>query len=242
MITDYSITIGDMIAKDFRTSALFLGYRIDLLTDRDKTIEAVCKAKNINLLHLMDDLNDILTGTRIPVSDYNLWPIGLLTDMITIRNRYVKENLPVIQQFLDRISEIHEGHDQCIVDLCSSFNYCAERLIGTLERQLPILFSSAAQITGIAEYEDPVNSSFENVSCSIRAMTDEFAVHKRNFLSVVTRINKYVPPLNACGSYKISLDLLTELQNDLYKIIGLQNVLYNRMMAMGDKRVMEYIK
>lgn len=237
------MTIGDMIARDFRTSALFLGYRIDLLTERDKTIETVCKEKNINLLHLLDDLNGILTSSRIPPSDYSLWPIGLLTDMISIRNRYVKENLPVIQQFLDRISEIHEGHDQCIVDLCSSFNFCAERLIGTLERQLPLLFSSTAQLTDIAGQEDvDCGTAFENVSGSIRTMTEEFSVHKRNFLSVVTRINRYVPPLNACGSYKISLDLLTELQNDLYKIIGLQNVLYNRMMAMGDKRVMELIK
>lgn len=241
MIINYKVTIGDMIAMDFRTAALFLGYEIDLLTERDKTIAVVCKDNEINLLHLMGDLNAILTSTRTPSSNYSSWPLRLLSDLISIRYSHLKDNLPLIKQFLDRLSEIHEGHNQRIIDLRTSFNTCAKRLILSLQRQAPILFSLIKQM--IRTEEDHIfftGSAFETVGYSIKRMTDDLSIHKQNFLSVVGLINSYVPPLNACGCYKISQDLLTELQNDLYKIICLQNILYTRVMALRNKQVMDY--
>lgn len=240
MTVNYKVTIGDMIARDFRTAALFLGYEIDLLTERDKTIAIVCKDNEISLLHLMSDLNAILTSTRTPPSNYSSWPMRLLSDLITIRYGHLKDNLPVIQQFLNSLSEIHEGHSQCIIDLRTSFNACAKQLILSLQKQAPITFSSIRQM--ISTEEDHIlftGSAFETVGYSIKKMTDELSIHKRNFLSVLGLINSYVPPLNACGCYKISQDLLTELQNDLFKIIGLQNVLYAKVMTLRNRSIMD---
>lgn len=228
-----------MIARDFRTAALFLGYEIDLLTDRDKTIAVACKDHKINLLHLMGDLNTILTSARISSSNYSSWPLRLLNDLIIIRYRHLKDSLPVIQQFLDRLSEIHEGHNKRILELHTSFSTCAERLILSLQKQAPILFSSIKQM--IRTEEDHIffkDSAFEMIGYSIKSMTEELSVHKRNFLSVQGLINSCVPSSNAYGCHKISKDLLTELQNNLFKIIGLQNVLYTRVMTLRNRLIM----
>lgn len=241
MKTDYNIKIGDMIASDFRTAALFLGYQIDLLTERDKTIEMVCKDNNINLLHLMNDLNDILISSSGPSIDYSSWPLGLLTDLIVIRQRYVKENLPIIQQVLNSLSEIHHGHDQRLIRLCTDFSISAERLIVSLQKQVPVLCSSVKKLV-LQEDEGDFfgGSSFEAARCAIKAMTDELSLHKRLFLSLVSMLNEYVPPENACSCYKITLDLLAELKNDLYKIVGLQNILYSRVMSLRSERLTVY--
>lgn len=233
MVKDYKITICNTIAKDFRTAPLFLGYQIDLLTDGNKSIEAVCKEKNIDLLNLMSELNDIALTKRISSSDYSSWPLGLLMDMMTIRHRFIRENMPVIQQFLDRLSEVHERQDTLMIDLCISFNICAERLIFSLQKLVPVLISYSKQIVDREEDKEFfATSTFETVSSSIREMINELSLHKSDFLSVVERIIKYKPSLKDFNCYKITLDLLAEFQCDLFKIIGLQNIFFNHLVVL----------
>ncbi|PYF70598.1 hypothetical protein [Pedobacter nutrimenti] len=242
MITDYKITIGNMIVKDFRTAPLFWACQIDLATEQNKTIEKVCKEKDINLTHLMNDLNDIVNGTRESSSDYTLWPLGWLIDMISIRIRFIEENLSVILQFLDGLSEYHKKQDQCISDFCSNFNFYAGRLVGSLQRRILSLVSFIKQISGTQGEEDCFdNSTIIAVNNTVKKMIDEFSLHKRGFFSVIDSIKKYVPPIDAYNCFKTTVDLLTEFENDLNKIVSLQDIVYTRFTALKNELIAEHL-
>jgi regulator of cell morphogenesis and NO signaling len=232
MITDYKITIGKMILKDFRTAPLFWAYQIDLGSDQQKTIETVCEQKAINLVHFITELNDIINAAGESSSNYSAWPFGLLIEMISIRSRFLEEKLPVIRQFSDALSECCQKQDQGISDLCRNFNLYAGRLVGSLQKQVAAVMSFIKRNTGTQDEENCFDHRASNAARNaINEITDELCVHKSNCLSVIDRIKKYAPAVNAHNCYKTTVDLLTEFESDLDKIAGLQDIFYARLNA-----------
>ena len=75
-------TIGDFVAKDFRTAAIFTKYGIDFCCKGQRTIDEVCTKKNINEANLLDELNAVMATKNDSGIDFNSWPLDLLIDYI----------------------------------------------------------------------------------------------------------------------------------------------------------------
>ena len=54
------ITIGEYVAKDFRTAAIFSKYGIDFCCKGNRTIAEACDKKDIDTNQLMEQLNTVL--------------------------------------------------------------------------------------------------------------------------------------------------------------------------------------
>ena len=60
MNTLEQLTVGEYVANDFRTAALFSKYGIDFCCKGNRTLEEVCIKKNINPTDLENEINSIL--------------------------------------------------------------------------------------------------------------------------------------------------------------------------------------
>ena len=52
-------TIGEYVAQDFRTAALFSKYKIDFCCKGNNTLEEVCQAKGLNATQIENEINSI---------------------------------------------------------------------------------------------------------------------------------------------------------------------------------------
>jgi regulator of cell morphogenesis and NO signaling len=74
-------TIGNFVAKDYRTAAVFSKYGIDFYCKGQRTIDEVCTKKNFNEANLLDELNAFKATKNDSEIDFNSWPLDLLIDI-----------------------------------------------------------------------------------------------------------------------------------------------------------------
>lgn len=74
-------TIGDFVATDYRTAALFTKYGIDFCCKGQRTIDEVCAKKNFNEANLLDELNAFTATKNDSEIDFNSCPSDLLIDI-----------------------------------------------------------------------------------------------------------------------------------------------------------------
>src|SRR6185312_15938086 len=105
-------TVGDIVAEDYRTAAVFESFGIDFCCQGNKTINEVCENKGIYKSLLLLDLETVLRSQDNKLTDYNAWPINLLADYIEKRHhKYIEEKTPILKQYLEKICIVH-GHKQ----------------------------------------------------------------------------------------------------------------------------------
>ena len=74
--------IGQYVADDFRTAAIFSKYKIDFCCNGNRTIEEACNKKGIDSTMLLDELNQVLGSKGGESIDYKSWPLDLLAEYI----------------------------------------------------------------------------------------------------------------------------------------------------------------
>ena len=88
-------TIGEIVAEDFRTAAIFKKHGIDFCCRGGRTIEEACEKKKVMEQQLIDELSALPSGKGDNV-DVSSWPLDLLANYIVkIHHEYVREKTPM---------------------------------------------------------------------------------------------------------------------------------------------------
>lgn len=101
--------IGEIVAEDFRTAAIFKKYGIDFCCKGGRTIEDACNSKKIEVQSIYSEIENLPKNDGSFI-DFNSWPLDLLADYVEkTHHRYVEEKTPILQQFLDKLCKVHGG-------------------------------------------------------------------------------------------------------------------------------------
>ena len=100
-------TIGEIVADDFRTAAIFKKHGIDFCCRGGRTIDEACEKKDVTKKELIEELSSLPSGNGDAV-DVSSWPLDLLANYIVkIHHEYVREKTPTLVQFLDKLCKVH---------------------------------------------------------------------------------------------------------------------------------------
>src|SRR5690606_2830563 len=114
--------IGQFVADDFRTAAVFNNYGIDFCCKGDRTINEVCEKKGIDPNELLEKLHAVLNSKTNPSIDYKSWPLDLLAEYIEKKHhRYVEEKTGVLCQFLDKLCKVHGERHRELLEINALF-------------------------------------------------------------------------------------------------------------------------
>jgi regulator of cell morphogenesis and NO signaling len=215
--------VGELVAEDYRTAEVFAKYKIDFCCKGGLTLQDVCENKNIDSKALIQDLEEITRLLENTQNDYQVWPIDLLADYIEKRHhRYVQDKTPVIQQYLNKVTQVHGKMHPELSEMLESFNECAQMLAAHMKKEELILFPYIRKMISAKENEvfAPHFGSFEN---PIAMMKEEHSVEGERFRRLAELSNNYTPPEDACNTFRVTYALLKEFENDLHLHIHLEN-------------------
>jgi regulator of cell morphogenesis and NO signaling len=74
--------IGEIVANDYRTAAVFQKYGIDFCCQGNRTVEDACEKKSIDTEKVLMDLEAIQEQSNDNAPDYNTWTLDRLADHI----------------------------------------------------------------------------------------------------------------------------------------------------------------
>lgn len=235
METLEKITIGEFVAKDFRTAAIFSKYGIDFCCKGQRTIEEVCDKKNINEAHLLEELNSVMDSKNDSGIDFNSWPLDLLVNYIEkTHHRYVEEKTPIILQFLDKLASVHGSNHPELLQINELFQGCAEELAQHMKKEELILFPYIKKMMDATiSHESIQPPHFGTVNNPITMMMEEHDAEGERFRTIAALTNNYMPPEDACNTYRVAFAMLEEFEQDLHKHIHLEsNILFPKTKAL----------
>lgn len=216
--------IGDMVAEDFRTAAIFKKYGIDFCCKGGRTIEDACDKKDLDPNKIYSELENLPISGASGI-DFKSWPLDLLADYVEkTHHRYVEEKTPIIQQFLDKLCKVHGDRHPELFEIRDLFNASAQDLAAHLKKEELVLFPFVrkmmnSKISGQA-IEQPHFGTVEN---PVEMMKHEHSVEGERLEKIAQLTNNYNPPADACNTYRVTFAMLQDFENDLHTHIHLEN-------------------
>lgn len=225
METLEKITIGEYVAKDFRTAAIFSKYGIDFCCKGNRTIDVACHKKDINANELIEQLDIVLNTKNDSGIDFKSWPLDLLADYIEkTHHRYVEEKIPVLLQFLDKLCKVHGANHPELFEINELFIGCAGELTQHMKKEELILFPFIKKMVATRSNNEALQQPhFGTVDNPIAMMMHEHDAEGERFRKIEILTNNYTPPVDACNTYRVTFDMLADFEQDLHKHIHLEN-------------------
>lgn len=234
--------IGEIVAEDFRTAAVFKKNGIDFCCRGNRTIEDACTAKKLDAEKIYEEINTLpIKGGN--VVDFQSWPLDLLADYIEkTHHRYAEEKIPVIEAFLDKLCKVHGGHHPELFEIRDLFFASAQDLAPHFKKEELILFPFIrnmikAQRTGEA-FMQPTFGSVEN---PVNMMMHDHDFEGERFRKIAALTSGYNPPADACNTYRVTFAMLDEFEQDLHTHIHLENnILFPKAIKLEKEFTVQY--
>ncbi|MDI5897073.1 iron-sulfur cluster repair di-iron protein [Flavobacterium yafengii] len=238
METLEKITIGEYVAKDFRTAAIFSKYGIDFCCKGNRTIDEACEKKDVDTDQLMDQINTVLATKNDSTIDFKIWPLDLLADYIEkTHHRYVEEKTQILLPFLDKLCKVHGANHPELFEINELFIGCAGELAQHMKKEELILFPFIKKMAKAALIEEPIaKPQFGTVKNPIAMMMEEHEAEGDRFVKIAALTNNYTPPTDGCSTFRVTYAMLADFEQDLHKHIHLENnILFPSAMLLEKK-------
>ena len=238
MKTNVEMTIGEIVAHDYRTAATFSKYGIDFCCRGHRSIAEVCLKEDVSSEQLLAELDGVIADKRQETIDYKTWPLDLLADYVEKRHhRYIEEKTPVLLQFLDKLCRVHGKNHPELFEVKELFALSAEDLEMHLRKEERILFPFVRKMVNAQIEANSVDEPlFGSVKNPIAMMMEEHDHEGERFRKIAAITDNYTPPADACTTYKTTYAMLQEFENDLHKHIHLENnILFPEAVALEAK-------
>ena len=230
-------TIGEIVADDFRTAAIFKKYGIDFCCRGGRTIEEACEKKKESEKKLIEELAALPSGKEEMV-DVSGWPLDLLANYIVkIHHEYVREKTPILLQFLDKICKVHGERHPELFEIKDLFTESAHDLAEHFQKEERVLFPFIEKLVKASQTGEPLEPThFGTVENPIEMMKHDHTVEGDRFAKIAELTQGYNPPADACNTYQVTFSMLEEFENDLHRHIHLENnVLFPKAIELEKK-------
>lgn len=228
-------TIGEIVAKDFRTAAVFAGKKMDFCCGGHKTLKEVCETKNVDSDALIYELQQVLNSKSENSIDFQSWPLDLLASYIEkTHHRYVEQSTPALLQFLNKLCSVHGKNHPELYEINQLFNECASALQQHMHKEERILFPFIeTMVNAKAHGKQLENPHFGTVNNPINMMIHEHEAEGERLAKIADLTSGYNPPADACNTYRVTYAMLEEFEKDLHKHIHLENnILFPKAIAL----------
>ena len=216
--------IGELVAQDYRTASVFKKYGIDFCCQGNTTINNACKKKSIDTGLVLYDLDEVAREKGSSI-DYQIWPLDLLIDYIVKKHhRYVVEKSMEIVPYLNKICKVHGERHPELFEINDLFNLSLEVLAQHMKKEELDLFPYIQKMVQ-AKHEGTkiVVPGFGSIENLISIMEEEHTIEGDRFRKIEELSNHYTTPADACNTYRVTIALLKEFEDDLHLHIHLEN-------------------
>jgi regulator of cell morphogenesis and NO signaling len=215
-------TVGELVTEHPPRSRVFERHGIDYCCGGKIPLEQACQQSGVEIDTVLKELGHIESLTDTSKStDWSQASMTELADHIEqTHHAYLREELPRLTGLVGKIREVHGERHPKLVEVQRVFLGLRDELMMHMMKEEQVLFPMIRQME--ASDNEP---SFDcgSVDNPIRVMEHEHD----NAGNALARLNEltggYLPPADACNTYRATLSGLQELELDLHLHIHKEN-------------------
>lgn len=216
-------TVAEVVSENIKTAHIFKKYGIDFCCGGGMTIEKACEKKNVDYPTLK---NELLNVDETPKEyNYNSWKLDFLIDhILNVHHAYVEEAIPLILQYSKRVAEVHGHHYSEVIEINKLFAKAADELMSHMKKEEIVLFPYIKNLLFHKSVVKPLNlPPFKTISNPIEMMESEHESAGHILKKIAKLTNNYIPPEDACNTFKALYAKLDEFERNLHRHIHLEN-------------------
>ena len=214
--------IGKIVARDYRTAAVFKAKGIDYCCRGNITLQEVLCEKMIDEGRMICELEEAMIAEPQREYDFTGWPLDLVVDYLEKKkHRDEKAHMMLIR---DHLEQLVETYGEASPDLKEITHLYAEEtydLMRHIEKEEEILFPTIRNIVATAAIHDEAACTSSSIlNYMVDAMTEEYS-HDSERLK---RIHAIVAQSNLpAGDLDMTFKMLGDLEEDLRMHFHLEN-------------------
>jgi len=222
-------TVGELVAERPGRSRVFQGLGMDFCCQGNKTLAQACEKKGLKVefvAQLLEDEGKDKVGEG--ENPANLPPSELCDYIVEKHHKFLRDELPRLFAMSQRVAHVHGGHTPSLVEVFEVFQGLARELEDHMGKEEQVVFPAIAKLaTG-------ERGELDSLEGPIAGMLHEHNEAGEALAKLNALTNGYVPPPEACNTYRALFAGLSDLEEDLHKHIHLENsVLFPQAIAMA---------
>jgi len=215
--------VSKIVAENFRTAKVFSDFGIDFCCNGGIPLIDACKQNNV-------DIDDIMVQLELVIKDpdsvdYQSMELDELIDfIIRVHHNYVQATIPVLKQYLDKLSKVHSERHPELHQINNLFIKTSEALINHMRKEEQILFPFIKEMCETKDKNTScIDPYFGHIDNPIAMMEMEHAAEGESFRQIADLSNQYTCPPDGCQTYQVAYAVLDEFEEDLHKHIHMEN-------------------
>jgi regulator of cell morphogenesis and NO signaling len=217
-------TVGDIVAADFRTAAIFERFGIDFCCGGRRSLSDACRTAAA-------DPDEVIRAlAEMPLAadgdgQFAQWGVGDLIDHIVLTHHaYVRATIPTIQRYLAKLVAVHGTRHPELQRIAASFEQIASELVQHMFKEEQILFPYMRDVAESAKHTcGAIVSPFGTVANPIRMMEREHQEAADGLRTIRALTRNYTPPSDGCTTYAVCMNELHRFEEDLHRHVHLEN-------------------
>jgi regulator of cell morphogenesis and NO signaling len=216
-------TVGEIVAVDFRTAAVFERFGIDFCCGGRRSLTDACRTAAADpdaVVHALD----VLPPTFEMEDDVTRWPIPRLIDFIvSTHHAYVRSSMPIIARYLTKLEEVHGSRHPELSRVAVYFDQVRGDFEQHMLKEEQVLFPYVRELAERSDSCDRTQSPFGTVENPIRMMEREHR-EAADALRMIRELTLgYTAPEDGCATYAVCMAELQRFERDLHRHVHLEN-------------------
>jgi regulator of cell morphogenesis and NO signaling len=227
-------TVGDVVAGDYRTAAVFERHGIDFCCGGDVTLAAACAEHRLAPAALEGELEAARSTPARQDADYASWTLTRLIDHIkAVHHAYLRVDTAQTAAYARKIADVHGDHHPELAQIAGAFDAMATDLMAHLEEEQDVVFPAIkrAEAAGRAA-SAPGAQDAVTIACGVEALVREHEQVGAALRDIRDLAMGFGPPADACATYVLTYQRLQAFEADLHTHVHLENnILFPRATA-----------
>lgn len=222
-VTD-TTTVGEIVAGDFRTAAVFHEFGIDFCCGGRRTVADACRERHVDRDVVLEAIERtcVQPGSHPRFDEWE--PETLVGFIVDNHHAYVRRALPSITAHAQKLAAVHGDRHPELHEVARVADAVATEMTSHMAKEERILFPHIAALADAVRHGRPApTSQFGPIDNPIRMMEQEHESAGAAMARIRELTGGYVVPEDGCTTYRVCLQELEAFELDLHAHVHLEN-------------------
>lgn len=216
-------SLAQIVKANHKTAAIFEKYNLDFCCKGKRSLEQACTEKALPVDQIISELQATANSCQV-VADFNKMPLIQLADYIVLtHHKYVKEEMPQIFAYLQKIVSKHGDRHSELLKVFEAFTALKEEMEEHMKKEELILFPRIKALKRHTKEKSEWKVEVTYLQAPISMMEEEHDQAGRLLEEIRELTSNFTPPADACTTYRLSFAALQAFELDLHQHVHLEN-------------------